>query len=232
MTPYSLETARSDFEVKFLAETGVFEGYAAVFDVTDKVGDRIMAGAFCEALAACRGEGRLPPLLWQHDPKEPIGVLREMREDAHGLYIKGELFVADIARAREAYKLLRENVVTGLSIGYRVKGAHRADGARVLTGIELAEISIVTFPANDFARVRRMKSALSSGLVPTPKEFEAFLRDAGLSRKQAKSFLAHGYKSLSPREVAEGDDEMDETARGICALAEIIRNATPQGNDY
>jgi len=216
----------SCLELKSLAESGVFEGYAAVFSVIDKVGDRIAPGAFSEALASCRLDGRLPPLLWQHDPKEPIGVLRDMREDASGLYVKGELFVADIARAREAYKLLRENVVTGLSIGYRAKGAHREGKARVLTGIELLEVSMVTFPANDFARVARVKSALLSGGMPGPKEFEALLRDAGLSRKQAKGFLAHGYKSLSPREVAEGHDT-DGLARAIDALAAVIRNATP-----
>lgn len=225
MTPYSFETARTDFELKFLAETGVFEGYAAVFGVTDKVSDRIAPGAFAASIESCRAEGRLPPLLWQHDPKEPIGVWREMREDAHGLHVKGELFVADIARAREAYKLLRENVVTGLSIGYRAKEAHREGATRVLTGIELLEISMVTFPANDFARVRRVKSVLDEGGVPTPKEFEAFLRDAGLSRKQAKGFLAHGYKSLSPREVAQGEDHEDALCREIETLAEQIRNA-------
>ena len=28
------------FELKFVAETGVFEGYASVFNVTDSVNDR------------------------------------------------------------------------------------------------------------------------------------------------------------------------------------------------
>lgn len=61
----SLETP---FEVKFLAETGVFEGYASVFNVTDSVHDCVMPGAFSASLRKFREEGRLPPLLWQHDP--------------------------------------------------------------------------------------------------------------------------------------------------------------------
>jgi HK97 family phage prohead protease len=213
------------FELKFLNETGVFEGYASVFGVTDSVNDRILPGAFRDSLKAFEGEGRLPPLLWQHDPRQPIGVWREMREDEHGLYVKGELFVADIPRAREAYRLLRENVVTGLSIGYRTKDSHRDDasGARILTRLDLVEISMVTFPANDMARVKRVKSALQAGGVPTQKEFEALLRDAGMSRKQAKGFIAQGYKSLSPRDAAAGEDD---TAALLQGLADTIRNLT------
>lgn len=157
----SLPRIDMPLEVKFLAETGVFEGYAAVFGVTDDVNDRIAPGAFEASLKSARAEGQLPPMLWQHDPRQPIGVWREMREDAHGLYVKGELFVDDIARAREAYRLLKERVVTGLSIGYRARKSHRdsSSGARVLTTVDLVEVSMVTFPANSYARVRRVKSA-------------------------------------------------------------------------
>ncbi len=147
------------FELKFLAETGVFEGYASVFNVVDSVYDKIAPAAFRESLAACRKAGRLPPLLWQHDALEPIGAWREMHEDGHGLFVKGDLFINDIALAKEAYKLLKENVVTGLSIGYRTKESHREqkNGVRVLTKLDLLEVSLVTFPANEMARVTGVK---------------------------------------------------------------------------
>lgn len=218
-------------EVKFLSETGVFEGYAAVFGVTDAVNDRIAHGAFAAALDDIKRGGRLPPLLWQHDPAQPIGAWREVREDAHGLWVKGELFVADIPRAREAYRLLRENVVTGLSIGYRTKQSHRdtESGVRVLTDIDLIEISMVTFPANAEARVRRVKSQIMAGAMPPPKDFEAILREAGLSRKQARGLVSRGYKSLSPCDADAGDGtcDADDTAEALLALARIIRDATP-----
>jgi len=148
------------FEVKFLAETGVFEGYASVFNVVDNVQDKIAPGAFKESLSAHSKSSRLPPLLWQHNTDVPIGAWREMREDSHGLYVKGHLFVHDIAQSREAYKLLKENVVTGLSIGYRTRESHREkkSGVRVLTKLDLMEVSLVTFPANELARVSSVKS--------------------------------------------------------------------------
>lgn len=207
-------------EVKFLADTGLFEGYASVFHVTDSVRDRIAPGAFKASLDAHRREGRLPPLLWQHDTKQPIGAWRDMYEDEHGLYVRGALFVDDIAVAREAYKLMKENVVTGLSIGYRAKKSYRdpKSGDRVLTEIDLLEVSMVTFPANDYARISRVKSIFDDGRVPSEREFETFLRDAGLSRKQAKGVIAQGFKSLNndPRDAESFSDD-DRLLRDLAA---------------
>lgn len=219
-----MQTAHFDhaFEVKLLAEAGVFEGYASVFHVSDSARDRVAPGAFRDSLDLHAQDGRLPPMLWQHDTKQPIGAWREMREDAHGLYVRGVLFVDDIPKAREAYRLLQENVVTGLSIGYRARQSHRDEksGDRVLTVIDLLEVSLVTFPANDHARIARVKSILQDGDVPSEREFEAFLREAGLSRKQAKGFIAQGYKSLMSRDAAEDDAE---DARLIRHLTDTIR---------
>ena len=147
-------------------------------------------------------KGRLPPLLWQHNADEPIGAWREMREDSHGLYVKGELFVNDIPLAKEAYKLLKESVVSGLSIGYRAKESYRdkKTGARVLTKLDLLEVSLVTFPANTEARVTGVKTFFAAGQAPSMREFEAFLRASGLSRKQAKGVISQGYKALAVKE--------------------------------
>ncbi len=223
------------FEAKYVAETGIFEGYASVFNVTDQVNDRILQGAFIKSLNKAQGENRLPPLLWQHDMSTPIGVWREMREDDYGLYVRGELFINDVPKAREAYALMRNGGLSGLSIGYKVREStrERASGTRILTDIDLLEISVVTMPANDSARIMRVKSAFAAGDVPSVRDFEAFLRDAGLSNKQAKGMIAHGYKSLNPlprdvasnllpRDAAEDADGVDQ----LYALADAIRSLT------
>jgi len=151
----------SGTELKFVAETGCFEGYAALFATADSVNDMILPGAFAASLQVMQRDNRTPPMLWQHDAKEPIGAWRVIREDRHGLFVKGELFLEDIPRAREAYRLLKEKVVTGLSIGYRAISSKRDEktGLRQLSSIELIEISLVTFPANSGARVSRVKSS-------------------------------------------------------------------------
>ena len=200
------------FELKFLAETGVFEGYASVFHVTDSVNDCILPGAFKSSLEKFRKSGSFPPLLWQHDTEKPIGTWREMYEDNHGLFVKGELFVGELSRAREAHKLLKENVVTGLSIGYRVKESRRDEksSVRILTVVDLLEVSLVTFPANEHARVLNVKKIFDGAILPSEREFESFLHGAGFSRKQAKGAVSKGYRALLPSRKDNKTTEKNE----------------------
>jgi len=157
IAPNALERQRTAYtlSLKSLDETGVFAGYASVFNVIDSQHDVILPGAFRETLMQRKSDIKL---LWQHDMREPIGVVEEVREDASGLYVKGRLLL-DIARAREAYLLLRQGVVSGLSIGYTPRNwkTDGQKGVRRLLAVDLWEISLVTFPANDAARVTVVK---------------------------------------------------------------------------
>jgi HK97 family phage prohead protease len=141
-----------------IARDGTVEGYASLFGAIDQARDMVVAGAFRDTLAT-RGLRRIP-MLFQHDPAEPVGIWLELREDAHGLYARGRL-IPEVARGRELYALIDEGAIDGLSIGFRtVKG--RIDPrsrVRRLEAVELWEISIVTFPLLAGARVRAVKAA-------------------------------------------------------------------------
>jgi hypothetical protein len=191
------------FQVKALAEAGDFEGYASIFDVVDQGRDVVAPGAFARSLGAWAAKGRLPALLWQHDATEPIGVFREMREDGRGLHVAGRLFIDDIPRARQAHALLKAGGLSGLSIGFRTVEADFDEVARVrrLRELELHEVSLVTFPALDAARVSNVKAGPR---IATIREFEAFLRDAGgFSNAAAKSIAGGGFKAAAaPRDEA------------------------------
>lgn len=125
-------------------------GYASVFDVADKGRDVVRRGAFA-------GAGGGVPLLWQHEPGEPIGIVEQAREDARGLRVIAAL--ADTRRGRETLALLRAGALTGLSFGYRVKRsrplgpARGRPAGRELLAVELIEVSLVTFPMQPLARV-------------------------------------------------------------------------------
>lgn len=69
----------------FDAEKGIVEGYASKFGNVDQVGDVVEKGAFTKSIQ--QGASRVR-FLWQHNKQEPIGVIQEIREDDHGLYIK------------------------------------------------------------------------------------------------------------------------------------------------
>ena len=141
---------------------GTVEGYASLFGEIDQARDMVMRGAFAATLAQ-RGVSRIP-MLFQHDPAEPVGVWLELREDHRGLYARGRL-IPEVARARELLSLLRAGAVDGLSIGFRtVKGnVDPKTRVRRLLAVDLWEISIVTFPLLAGARVRAVKHAPSRG---------------------------------------------------------------------
>lgn len=157
---------------------GTFSGYGSVFGVTDAYGDVVAKGAFAKTLREWRAKGQLPALLWQHDPFEPIGVYQEMYEDEHGLYVVGRL--SETRRGVEARTLLRDGALSGLSIGFRTRRStvDELRGTRILTEVELFEVSVVTFPANEAARVESAKAAEERQLVAGVTALSAEVRAA------------------------------------------------------
>lgn len=204
------------FRVKAIESSGEFTGYASVFDKMDWYGDVVRPGAFTKTLQEWAAKGLLPPLLWQHDSRLPLGPHLEMHEDATGLFVHAKLLIDDVEQASEAYALLKNKVISGMSIGFDVpEGGMEYDGKTNvwnLVELDLWENSLATFPANDDARVEVVKSALHSGKLPTPSEFEDFLRDAGgFSRKQAKHIAACGYTTLRDAGLPLRDAEEAKT---------------------
>ncbi|MEM9577236.1 MAG: HK97 family phage prohead protease [Pseudomonadota bacterium] len=131
----------------------VISGYASLFGAVDQGNDVVEAGAYAASLAALKSKGARVKMLWQHDPTQPIGIWDEVREDAKGLWVKGRL-LDSIEKGREAKALIQAGAIDGLSIGYRTrKAAKNSKGQRLLTELELWEVSLVTFPMLPTARI-------------------------------------------------------------------------------
>ena len=110
-----------------------------------------MPGAFARSLSR-RGR-KAVRMLFQHDPKEPVGLWERLTEDSDGLWVEGRL-LPGIARAGELRALIANGAIDGLSIGFRAERASKSgNGLRRLWQIDLWEISIVTFPMMDGARI-------------------------------------------------------------------------------
>lgn len=132
--------------------SGVFVGYASLFGERDQSGDVVMPGAFAASLK--KRAPRDVRMLFQHDAAEPIGTWVDMRETPKGLHVTGRLD-RNVQRARELFSLLESRGLDGLSIGFRTVRARRdrASASRLLTEVDLWEISLVTFPMLPGARV-------------------------------------------------------------------------------
>jgi HK97 family phage prohead protease len=204
-----------EFDVKEVAKDGFFAGYGSVFGVVDSYREIVAPGAFAESLAQRQAKGRKLPILWQHRTGEPMGVYEKVQEDKVGLYLEGRLLVNDVARAKEAHALMKVGAVTGLSIGYFVTDDswNEKEGIRTLKAVDLQEVSVVTFPANDEARVEVVKTKLLAGQKPTIREFEELLREKGFSRSDAEHIAVHGFKNWLARECGAETSEVLQVLR-------------------
>ncbi len=153
----ALEHKAFAFEVKTLTDKGTFEGYASTFGNVDLQDDVIEPGAFKKTIS----ERDSWPLLWHHDPWEPIGLLTDAAEDTHGLIVTGALNL-EVQRAREAYALLKQGALGAMSIGYKTVLQSFTANVRRLLEVKLREVSLVTFPANELALVTGVKHGLLS----------------------------------------------------------------------
>lgn len=192
-----MQTKRLEFtfELKSISEDGTFTGYGSVYGVKDSYDEIVEPGAFTESLAV-----RKPALLWQHRSGEPIGVYLEIKEDSIGLHVTGKLALKT-QRGAEAYELMKMGAVSGLSIGFQTRedSYDKVTGIRTLKKVDLWEVSLVTFPANDSARVQRVKTFEEMKSI---NEIEDCLRDAGFSRTEAKAIISR-LQFLGRRDAVE-----------------------------
>lgn len=148
------------FELKEANEEGEFSGYAAVFGNKDDGDDIIEKGAFARTIL--EDFSRIKILSQHRGHDLPIGKPLELKEDDHGLYIRGK--ISDTQTGRDIRTLLKDGVLTEMSIGYdTVKyDFDSITGIRHLKEIRLWEVSIVTWAMNNQAKIDAVKS-LQSG---------------------------------------------------------------------
>jgi HK97 family phage prohead protease len=206
-------------QIKAAGDDGTVEGYGSVFGVRDNCDDVIAKGAFIQSLKDHKAAGTMPAMLWQHDADKPIGVWTEMVEDEKGLRIKGQLAMETV-KGKEAHALLKMGAINGLSIGFMSKqwAYDRETEVRTLTEIDLWEVSLVTFPANEKARVTNVKSADE---MATPKDAEKALRDAGFSKSDATAFVSRVMRMGEVR-----SDSANSTAVAMKAADRLLRSLT------
>lgn len=231
MKPFNAAHPTAAPETKFEARClndvtsdGMFSGYASLFGEPDLGRDLVARGAFQNAL-------RNRPLshikmLYQHDPAQPIGVWKTVREDEKGLFVEGQITL-ESPKGDEVLNLMRSGAVDGLSIGFKTVRSKRdrSSGLRTILEADLWEISVVTFPMLPSARVAQVKS-IENRSLPTTREFERWLtQDAGLSRGQARTVIGKGYSALIGKQDAAQIDTATLAAKFRLAAIELsMRN--------
>jgi len=215
-------------DIKAVGDDGVIEGYASTFNVIDSYGEMVAPGAFKASIAAMKKAKRGLKMLWQHDSHQPIGIWDDLEEDAKGLRVVGRLLKDTVAKAAEAYALIKEGALDELSIGYReLESAPHPDqrGVTILKKLDLREVSPVTFGAlGQAARIDTVKSdcpdliqKLAAGVRLSEREWERVLKAEpfGLSNSQAERAVRINLKN--------GQGEPDDTANTGLAFLQALR---------
>lgn len=212
----------SDAAVKFAAAEGRFTGYGSVFGVVDAHNDLIMPGAYADVLASGNPVDVYVNHNWINGAL-PVGRWGDLTEDTHGLSGTADV-VMKMQGGADAYWAMKSGLVNGLSVAIipdKKSMEIRGDGVRVIHRIKaLKEISIVTDPANDQARVTDIKyqddwQETIDSLI-TVRDFETFLRDAGgLSKGLATALTSRAKVIFAP-------GEPDAAALEAKALADLV----------
>ena len=216
--------ALADAQFKMASDGAHFVGLASTFGNVDSYGDTIVKGAYAETLT----KNGMPKMFWGHDSEAvPLGKWIKAQETDTGLLMTGE-FTPGNALAQEVKAALMHGTVDSMSIGYRLKKGDYTDTdtGRIIKNVsQLAEVSIVTFPADKFARVD-LSSVKSYGdeikQIETIRDMELFLRDAGQFTKGAAQALTARAKELfNRRDAGDGDKEAKEMAEILERLQKI-----------
>lgn len=136
------------------------EGYAAIFNTPDLAGDILAPECFGEFFV----KKFIPPskirpmMLYQHKVDCPIGRWTKLSVDKVGLFVQGEILL-ESASAFDVYNLISGGAIDGLSIGFRaLKSRKNKRAQRIISSVDLWEISVVSFPMAPLARISHVSA--------------------------------------------------------------------------
>ena len=217
--------ALAEAQFKLESDGAGFVGYASTFGNVDSYGDTIVKGAYAETL---KTHG-MPKMFFNHrSDAVPIGRWVEAKEDDYGLLMTGE-FTPGNALAQEVKAALKHGTLDSMSIGYMLKKGdfETTEAGRLIKKVSrLAETSIVTFPADSFARVdlSSVKNIDFEALLPeckTERDIERLLRDAGLGKWEAMAIVSRAKAIFDGRDAPQ-----DAAAKTEALILERLQKLT------
>lgn len=185
-----------DFEIRLKKaeddKGGKLVAYASTFeDTPDHDGDIVVKGAFEESIKAWADSGNTIPLFYGHrcdDPLYNIGAVTKITEDEKGLLIEAD-FDESNEKAQYCRKLVKEKRLTKMSFAYRILESawckNEDDYYLELRKLDIKEVSLVPFPANDNAEVVSAKAEAKKSAIEELKK--TIVADESKSLEQAQS---------------------------------------------
>ena len=191
------------------AKDSIFiEGYASTNDI-DRAGDVVPVAVWEKGI---KNYLKNPIILAYHDHNDPVGRVVQHKVDSKGLWVK-----ARISSASKIFNLVKDNVLTAFSIGFKVLDASYDSATEIFSikELELVEISIVSVPCNQntiFSLAKAFDSAedynsfkkqfvpkgeSAKGLESTTEADSTTLKEWKMNPEEIKQLLADAAKNAA-----------------------------------
>ena len=157
-------------------KAGIVTGYFAAFDIKDSDGDIIRPGAFKKSLNDWFPIGRIKHLL-NHDPRQPLGKLTDLKEDSYGLYYESKIGTHNLGR--DFIKMVESDLVKEHSIGFTVKGHKKGADANELLDVVLYEgSSLTSWGANQYTPMLGLKGITMESRIDRLYKLQKFVKNS------------------------------------------------------
>jgi len=136
----------------------------------DEIGNTNAGKVLFEANSIQIDDPKNVKLLLEHDPKKPIGRMKNMSEDSTGIY--AEFKISNTTRGTDSLIEASDNLRSGLSVGVEVIKGKNKDGVYRVSAARLIEVSLVQAAAFKTAEVTSVAASENTEAVSTETKTE------------------------------------------------------------
>ena len=223
------------------APTGEVTAVVSVFGNVDKVGDRVVKGAFAKTLEEFKSNGDPIPMIWSHDWSNPMSHIGEWDaskavETDEGLELSGKVHIGEgNPVADQAFRLMDKNLVREFSFAYDVisEQTAKADGANELLELALIEAGPTLKGANSETRLvaaKALETLAKVGRSISAKN-ESQLREALEAMNSGADAIKSVLSALDSTDEKAGEKDAATAEAEAEAAVEAIEDETDATED-
>ena len=136
----------------------------------DEIGNTSVGKVIFEANSIQIDDPKNVKLLLEHDPKKPIGRMKNVTEDNSGIF--AEFKISNTTRGTDSLIEASDNLRSGLSVGVEVIKGKNKDGVYRVSAARLMEVSLVQSAAFKSAEVTSVAASENTEAVSTETKTE------------------------------------------------------------
>ena len=181
-------------------DVGFVEGIASS-NTLDRGDDIITNDAMSKALEHLQKDDiKKISIKYMHISDKIVGhfLTKDMNVKDGKLFVKGSINLkTDLGK--NVFELVKSGTLSDFSIGYFIEKSSWKDNVRIIEDLFIHEVSIVDLPMQKDAQITNFKN-MDFADLKSERDIEKYLRNFGLSKKQALTFVSKAKNIIKPKE--------------------------------